>query len=146
MLFRSEKTTDLIYYAGLLQNIGKITIDEQLFDKKGKLSKEEWDKLQEHPNAGVSLLMNINFMSEVVPYIHYQKERWDGLGKPEGLGGFSIPFGSRIIAVADAYCALTEERPHRAALSNNEALEIIKQESAVKWDPNVVNALVKMKS
>ena len=142
----NEKTTDLIYYAGLLQNIGKITIDEQLFDKKGKLSKEEWDKLQEHPNAGVSLLMNINFMSEVVPYIHYQKERWDGLGKPEGLGGFSIPFGSRIIAVADAYCALTEERPHRAALSNNEALEIIKQESAVKWDPNVVNALVKMKS
>ncbi len=68
------------------------------------------------------------------------------MGKPEGLGGFSIPFGSRIIAVADAYCALTEERPHRAALSNNEALEIIKQESAVKWDPNVVNALVKMKS
>lgn len=142
----NEKTTDLIYYAGLLQNIGKITIDEQLFDKKGKLSKEDWDKLQEHPNAGVSLLMNINFMSEVVPYIHYQKERWDGLGKPEGLGGFSIPFGSRIIAVADAYCALTEDRPHRAALSNEEALEILKSESAVKWDPNVVNALVKMKS
>ena len=67
--------------------------------------------------------MNINFMSEVVPYIHYQKERWDGLGKPEGLGGFSIPFGSRIIAVADAYCALTEDRPHRAALSSTEALE-----------------------
>ncbi len=142
----NEKTTDLIYYAGLLQNIGKITIDEQLFDKKGKLSQEEWDKLQEHPNAGVSLLMNINFMSEVVPYIHYQKERWDGLGKPEGLGGFSIPFGSRIIAVADAYCALTEERPHRAALSNAEALEILKSESAVKWDPNVINALVEMKS
>ena len=142
----NEKTTDLIYYAGLLQNIGKITIDDHLFDKKGKLSKEDWDKLQEHPNAGVSLLMNINFMSEVVPYIHYQKERWDGLGKPEGLGGFSIPFGSRIIAVADAYCALTEDRPHRAALSNVDALEILKSESAAKWDPNVVNALVKMKS
>lgn len=142
----NEKTTDLIYYAGLLQNIGKITINDELLNKKGKLSKEEWDKLQEHPNAGVSLLMNINFMSEVVPYIHYQKERWDGLGKPEGLGGFSIPFGSRIIAVADAYCALTEDRPHRAALSNDEALEILKKESAVKWDPNVVNALVQMKS
>ncbi len=142
----NEKTTDLIYYAGLLQNIGKITIDEKLFDKKGKLSKEDWDRLQEHPNAGVSLLMNINFMSEVVPYIHYQKERWDGLGKPEGLGGFSIPFGSRIIAVADAYCALTEDRPHREALSNVDALEILKSESAIKWDPNVINALVKMKS
>ncbi len=142
----NEKTTDLIYYAGLLQNIGKITINDELLHKKGKLSKDEWDKLQEHPNAGVSLLMNINFMSEVVPYIHYQKERWDGLGKPEGLGGFSIPFGSRIIAVADAYCALTEDRPHRAALSNAEALEILKQESAAKWDPNVINALIKMKS
>jgi len=142
----NEKTTDLIYYAGLLQNIGKITLEDELFERQGKLSKEEWDKLQEHPNAGVSLLMNINFMSEVVPYIHYQKERWDGLGKPEGLGGFSIPFGSRIIAVADAYCALTEERPHRAALSNDEALNIIKQESAVKWDPNVVNALLKIKA
>lgn len=141
----NEKTKDLIYYAGLLQNIGKITIEDELFDKKGKLSKEEWDKLQEHPNAGVSLLMNINFMSEVVPYIHYQKERWDGLGKPEGLGGFSIPFGSRIIAVADAYCALTEDRPHRSALSNKDALEILKKESATKWDPNVVNALVQMK-
>ncbi len=142
----NEKTTDLIYYAGLLQNIGKITINDDLLNKKGKLSKEEWDKLQEHPNAGVSLLMNINFMSEVVPYIHYQKERWDGLGKPEGLGGFSIPFGSRIIAVADAYCALTEDRPHRPALSNDEALEILKKESAVKWDPNVVNSLIQMKS
>lgn len=141
----NEKTTDLIYYAGLLQNIGKITLEEELFDKKGKLSKEEWDRLQEHPNAGVSLLMNINFMSEVVPYIHYQKERWDGLGKPEGLGGFSIPFGSRIIAAADAYCALTEDRPHRKALSNEDALEILKKESALKWDPNVINALVQMK-
>ena len=142
----NEKTTDLIYYAGLLQNIGKITIEDELLHKKGKLTTDEWDKLQEHPNAGVNLLMNINFMSEVVPYIHYQKERWDGLGKPEGLGGFSIPFGSRIIAVADAYCALTEDRPHRVALSDDDAFEILRQESAIKWDPNVVNALIEMKS
>ena len=137
----NEKTTDLIYYAGLLQNIGKITLPESLFTNKGKLSKEEWEKLQNHPNVGVNLLMNINFLSEVIPYIHYHKERWDGGGEPEGLKGNSIPFGSRIIAVADAYTAMTSDRSYRDAMDSKQALEIMKSESAVKWDPDVVNAL-----
>lgn len=140
----NEKTKDLIYYAGLLQNIGKITIPEELFNKKEKLSKEDWDTLQNHPNIGVSLLMSINFLSEVIPYIHYHKERWDGRGEPEGLKGQSIPLGSRIIALCDAYSALTEDRPYRNALSDPEALEIIKQESKVKWDPDLVDALEKV--
>lgn len=137
----NEKTTDLVYYAGLLQNIGKITLPESLFTNKGKLSKEEWEKLQNHPNVGVNLLMNINFLSEVIPYIHYHKERWDGGGEPEGLKGNSIPFGSRIIAVADAYTAMTSDRSYRDAMSSEDALEIMKTEAAVKWDPDVVNAL-----
>ena len=85
--------------------------------------------------------MNINFLSEVVPYITYQKERYDGSGEPEGLKGQSIPFGSRIIAVADAYCALTSDRPFRKAFPLEKALEIIKSESGSKWDPVVVQAL-----
>ena len=137
----NEKTTDLVYYAGLLQNIGKITLPESLFTNKGKLSKEEWEKLQNHPNVGVNLLMNINFLSEVIPYIHYHKERWDGRGEPEGLSGNSIPFGSRIIAVADAYTAMTSDRSYREAMSNEEALKIMKEEAGIKWDPDVVNAL-----
>ncbi len=137
----NEKTTDLIYYAGLLQNIGKITLPESLFTNKGKLSKDDWDKLQNHPNVGVNLLMNINFLSEVIPYIHYHKERWDGGGEPEGLKGNSIPFGSRIIAVADAYTAMTSDRSYRAAMSKEEALAILKSEAGIKWDPDVVNAL-----
>ena len=137
----NEKTTDLVYYAGLLQNIGKITLPESLFTNKGKLSKEEWEKLQNHPNVGVNLLMNINFLSEVIPYIHYHKERWDGGGEPEGLKGNSIPFGSRIIAVADAYTAMTSDRSYRDAMSEKEALDIIKSEAGIKWDPDVVNAL-----
>lgn len=142
----NEKTTDLIYYAGLLQNIGKITLNEHLFTKKDKLSKDEWEKLQQYPNAGVELLMNINFLSEVVPYVYYQKERWDGSGKPEGLKGFSIPFGSRIIALADAYCALVQDRSHRKALSNMEALNILKSECGKKWDKIVFDALYKLKA
>lgn len=140
----NEKTKDLIYYAGLLQNIGKITIPEELFNKKEKLSKEDWEALQNHPNIGVSLLMSINFLSEVIPYIHYHKERWDGKGEPEGLKGQSIPFGSRIIALADAFCALRENRPYRQALSKEKALDVIKEEAAVKWDPDVVNVLVSL--
>ena len=137
----NEKTTDLIYYAGLLQNIGKITLPESLFSNKGKLSKEEWEKLQNHPNVGVNLLMNINFLSEVIPYIHYHKERWDGRGEPEGLKGNSIPFGSRIIAVADAYTAMISDRSYRKAMTKDEALKVIKDEAGIKWDPIVVNAL-----
>ena len=137
----NEKTTDLVYYAGLLQNIGKITLPESLFANKGKLSKDEWDKLQNHPNVGVNLLMNINFLSEVIPYIHYHKERWDGGGEPEGLKGNSIPFGSRIIAVADAYTAMTSDRSYREAMSSESALIIMKEEAGIKWDPDVVSAL-----
>ena len=140
----NEKTKDLIYYAGLLQNIGKITIPEELFNKKEKLSQEDWETLQNHPNIGVSLLMSINFLSEVIPYIHYHKERWDGKGEPEGLKGRSIPFGSRIIAIADAYCALREERPYRKAMTEKEAMEVIEKESGIKWDPDLVETLGKI--
>lgn len=137
----NEKTTDLIYYAGLLQNIGKITLPESIFATNGKLSDEDFKKIQNHSNVGVNLLMNINFLSEVVPYITYQKERVDGSGSPEGLKGQSIPFGSRIIAVADAYSAMTSDRPYRKALPADEALSILKSEAGKLWDIDVVNAL-----
>ncbi len=140
----NEKTTDLIYYAGLLQNIGKITLPESIFSNKGKLSSEEWAKLQNHPNVGINLLMSINFLSEVVPYIHYHKERWDGHGEPEGLSGYSIPLGSRIIAVADAFSAITADRPYRKALLKNQALEIMKKEAESKWDPVIIDALAQV--
>ena len=140
----NEKTSDLIYYAGLLQNVGKITLPEELFNHSGKLNKEDWERLQNHPNVGVNLLMNINFLSEVIPYIHYHKERWDGKGEPEGLKGMSIPLGSRIIAIADAYTALTSERPFRKAMPKEKALEILKEEAGVKWDPVIYEALTKV--
>ena len=139
----NEKTTDLIYYAGLLQNIGKITLPEKIFATNGKLSAEELSKIKNHTNIGVNLLMNINFLSEVVPYITYQTERVDGSGVPEGLKGQSIPLGSRIIAVADAYSAMISERPYRQAMPKEKALDIIESEKNSKWDSDVVDALKK---
>lgn len=140
----NEKTTDLIYYAGLLQNIGKITLPEKIFANNGKLSPEELQKIKNHTNVGVNLLMNINFLSEVVPYITYQTERVDGSGSPEGLKGQSIPLGSRIIATADAYSAMTSDRPYRKAMDSEKAIEIIKSEAGIKWDKDVVNALTQI--
>lgn len=137
----NEKTTDLIYYAGLLQNIGKIAVPQKLFNNKGKLTTGELKKIQSHSNIGVHFLMNINFLSEVVPYITYKTERFDGKGKPEGLKGQSIPLGSRIIAVADAFCALTSDRPFRKALPVDKALNIMREEAGTKWDSVVINAL-----
>lgn len=138
----NEKTTDLIYYAALLQNIGKITLPEKLFATNGKLSSDELNKIKNHTNIGVNLLMNINFLSEVVPYITYQTERFDGSGSPEGLKGQSIPLGSRIIAVSDAYCAMTSDRPYRKAMDSEKALSVMKEESGKKWDEDVINALI----
>ncbi len=140
----NEKTTDLIYYAGLLQNIGKIALSEEIFATNGKLSADDLKKVQEHSNLGVHLLMNINFLSEVVPYITYQKERYDGSGAPEGLKGQSIPFGSRIIAAADAYSAITADRPYRKAMEVSKAVEILQSEAGTKWDPVVIDALCKI--
>ena len=102
--------------------------------KKEKLTKDDWEKLQNHPNVGVNLLMNINFLSEVIPYIHYHKERWDGKGLPEGLKANSIPLGSRIIAVADAFTAMTSQRTYREAMDSEKALSIIKEEAGIKWE------------
>lgn len=140
----NEKTTDLIYYAGLLQNIGKITLPEKIFANNGKLSADELSKIKNHTNVGVNLLMNINFLSEVVPYITYQTERVDGSGTPEGLKGQSIPLGSRIIAVADAYSAMTSDRPYRMAMDADKAIEIITSEVDHKWDKDVVSALAQV--
>lgn len=137
----NEKTTDLIYYAALLQNIGKIMLPEKIFTTSGKLSDEDLKLMQSQANTGVNLLMNINFLSEVVPYVTYQKERYDGSGVPEGLKGMSIPFGSRIIAVADAYSAMTSDRSYRKAMTTVKAVSILKEEAGTKWDPVVVDAL-----
>ena len=87
--------------------------------------------------------MNINFLAEVVPYIHYHKERWDGGGEPEGLKGNSIPFGSRIIAVADSYDAMTSKRCYRDALPQEVVRNEIVKGRGTQFDPKVVDIFFK---
>ncbi len=139
----NEKTIDLTYLAGLVGSIGKVHIPTELLSKQEALAPEEWDRLRDHPNVGVSLLVKINFLSEVIPYVYSQNERWNGSGSPEGLKGRSIPLGSRILAVANGYYSMTQERPYREAeaFSNSAALTELQKEAGSKWDPLVVKAL-----
>lgn len=141
----NEKTIDLVYLAGLVGSIGKVHIPPELTGKTGKLTPEEWERLRDHPNVGVGLLAKINFLSEVSPYVHSQNERWDGSGRPEGLRGRSIPLGARILAVANAYCSMTHDRPYRGkALSHEQAVETLQKEAGTQWDPLVIEALTKL--
>ncbi len=141
----NEKTVDLTYMAGLLGSVGKVHIPDEILHKKESLTPQEWEHLRDHPNVGVSLLVKINFLSEVVPFLHSQNERWDGSGGPEKLQGRSIPLGSRILAVANAYYAMTQERPYRGeALSHEKALQTLQREAGSKWDPLVVETLSKI--
>jgi len=140
----NEKSIDLIYLAGLLGSVGKVNIPKELISKSGQLNAQELDKLRDHPNVGVSLLVKINFLSEVIPYVHYQNERWDGSG-PEGLKGRSIPLGGRILAVANAYYGMTQERPYRGEpMKHDDAITTLQKEAGSKWDPLIVGTLAKI--
>ncbi len=138
----NEKTVDCVYYAGLLGNIGKLHVPKQVLQKQESLNKEEWEQLHNHANAGVALLSQLHILADTLPYVTYQAERWNGHGSPHGLSGNGIPFGSRLLAVADAFEALVHERPYRdRAYSETEAVGILKKEAGTKWDPQVVEKL-----
>jgi len=141
----NEKTLDLLYMAGLVGHIGKMDVPQQVLTKQEKLDADEWESFRKHPNVGANLLAQINFLSEILPYVTYQQERWDGSGQPEGRQGRNIPLGSRILAVADAYQAMVEDRPYRdKSLTHAEAVQLLKAESGAKWDPDIVALLEKL--
>ncbi|MEB3206984.1 MAG: HD domain-containing phosphohydrolase [Vampirovibrionales bacterium] len=141
-LHLNEKTVDLIYYAALLANLGKLQAPSHLLNKDTPLTPSEWLLLQEMPNAIVGMLMHIHCLGDVTPYVQFMRERWDGLGLPDGLKGQNIPLGSRILAVADAYVSMTEIRPYREqAMAHTEAMSQLELESGIKWDPMIVHLL-----
>lgn len=141
----NEKTGDLVYYAALYGKLGLAAVSDKTLTKKPPLGHEEWERIRQHPNTGVSLMMHLHALGEVVPYVRYQNERWDGSGQPEGLKGRNIPLGSRILGVAQAFCALRQQRPYReAALNAEEALSTLHAEAGSKWDPLVVETLAKV--
>jgi len=127
---------------GLLHDIGKIAIDENILNKPGKLTADEWDKIRSHPEVGYRILNTVNDMSEMAEFVLAHHERWDGKGYPKGLKGEQIPLQSRIIAIADAYDAMTSERSYRDALSEQVAINELKKNAGIQFDPLLIEIFI----
>ncbi|MDD5680492.1 MAG: diguanylate cyclase, partial [Candidatus Omnitrophica bacterium] len=128
--------------AAILHDLGKIGISEKILLKKSSLTKGEFTLIKKHPQIGVDIIRPIQFLHSIIPLIFYHHERWDGKGYPVGLKGKEIPIGARIIALADAFQALSSDRPYRKGYSIAEALKIIESGSGSQFDPAVVKTFL----
>jgi putative nucleotidyltransferase with HDIG domain len=133
-----------LFQGGLFHDVGKIGIPDAILHKPGPLSDTEWEIMRQHPAAGASILWGIGFPERALEVVLYHHEHYDGGGYPLGLQGEEIPLVARIFAVADAYDAMTTERPHRSAMSHAEAVTEIIRHSGTQFDPQVVRAFLKV--
>jgi hypothetical protein len=129
-----------IYLAGLLHDIGKIGVDDQILRKTDPLTREEFELVKKHPVIGYNILAGLKNLNAVLPGVRHHHEAYSGRGYPDGLRGESIPLMARIIAVADSYDAMSSDRPYRRGLSIARLEEILRDGAGVQWDPNVVAA------
>jgi len=127
--------------AALLHDIGKLAVPEQIINKPGKLTPEEFEKMKVHPLVGAEILERVAFPYPVAPIVRSHHERWDGSGYPEGLAGEEIPIGARILAAVDCLDALASHRQYRPALPLSEAMEKVTEKSGTWFDPHVVEIL-----
>jgi putative nucleotidyltransferase with HDIG domain len=134
----------LIRLGALLHDIGKIGIPESILRKPGPLSAEEATVMQRHPQIGARILEPVPHFAALVPLVRASHERYDGGGYPDGLAAESIPLGSRVIGVCDAFHAMTEDRIYRKALRHTEAVAEIERCSGTQFDPDCVKALLEV--
>lgn len=139
---------DLIHirYGALLHDIGKMGIPDEILNKPGPLTEEEFEVVKRHPVIAYNLLKEVKFLHQalVIPYSHH--ENWDGTGYPEGLANTEIPLAARIFAVVDNWDALTSERPYRKAWTREATLEYIREQSGKKFDPQMVELFLRVMS
>ncbi len=135
---------ELVVSAAHIHDLGKISIDNRILFKEGKLTEEERRQINKHPAAGAALAGQFNLFGAGADIIMHHHERWDGTGYPEGLSGEDIPLGSRIIAVADVYDAMTSDRPYRAALSHEVAIAELANGAGTQFDAHCVEAFLSL--
>jgi putative nucleotidyltransferase with HDIG domain len=128
--------------AALLHDIGKIGVEERILTKEDKLTEAEYKEIKKHPLIGVELIRGSDCLKDVIPGMCYHHERTDGNGYPEGLKDGNIPLLARIIAVADAYDAMTTDRPYQIALKSREAIAELQKCIGVQFDEQVVRAFI----
>lgn len=139
-----EERIEQLKFAALLHDTGKIGISEKVLNKPGRLDSEEFALMKKHPEVGANIIEGIKFLEDGYENILHHHERWDGKGYPRGLAGEDIPLGARIIAVADAFDAMTSDRPYRPALTYVEAYKEVLACSGSQFDPKVVDAFIKV--
>src|ERR1051326_7583574 len=137
----SEEEIEALRAAALLHDIGKLAVPEQIINKPGKLTREEFEKMKVHPLVGAEILERVAFPYPVAPIVRSHHERWDGSGYPEGLSGESIPIGARILAAVDCLDALASDRQYRQAVPLAEAMAKVKEKAGSWFDPKVVEVL-----
>jgi len=136
-----EEQIEALRAAALLHDIGKLAVPEQIINKPGKLTPEEFEKMKVHPIVGAEILERVAFPYPVAPIVRSHHERWDGTGYPEGLAGESIPVGARILAAVDCLDALASHRQYRPALPLSEAMAKVKEKAGTWFDPQIVEIL-----
>jgi putative nucleotidyltransferase with HDIG domain len=137
-----DREVELIRTAGSLHDLGKIGVRDDILNKPGPLTEAEWEIMRRHPDIGADMIAQHSALAEVAPLVRHHHERWDGTGYPAGLRADVIPFGARILSVADSYDTITGSRLYRRTLMTPiEAVEDISRRANFWYDPNVVDAL-----
>ncbi|HVC88065.1 MAG TPA: HD-GYP domain-containing protein [Gaiellaceae bacterium] len=133
---------EAIRSGGPLHDIGKLAVDPAILRKPGALEPDELAEIQTHPIVGTRMLAGIRSLRSALDCVLYHHERWDGAGYPHRLGGHEIPFEARILAVADAYDAMTSDRPYRPAMTRDEAVVEVERCSGTQFDPELAKAFL----
>lgn len=131
-----------IELAALLHDIGKISTPDNILNKPGKLTPEEFEVIKEHPVQSYEILSEVTHLKQIALWVRAHQERIDGFGYPDGLRGENIPLPARIITVADAFDAMTSDRPYRAALSIQYAYDELKRCSGTQFDSRIVDIFI----
>lgn len=141
---KSEEAADSIYYIALLHDIGKIGISDEIINKPGRLTDEEYNVIKQHPVLGADILKDITELPDAAVGARWHHERFDGTGYPDGLRGNEIPEAARIIGVADAYDAMSSKRSYRDALSQQTIREEIIKGTGTQFDPAIAGIMLAM--
>jgi putative nucleotidyltransferase with HDIG domain len=129
---------------GSLHDIGKLAVSDQVLCKEGRLDEHELAQIREHPTIGARLLLRVATLREAIPYVLYHHERWDGGGYPSGKTGEEIPIEARVLAVADAFDAMTSDRPYRRALTHDQALAEVDRCAGTQFDPRIARVFLEL--
>jgi HD-GYP domain-containing protein (c-di-GMP phosphodiesterase class II) len=135
-----QRTLHTIYLSGLLHDIGKIGINDEVLRKPGPLTPEEFEHIKLHPELGYKILVDLNELDEVLPVVLHHHENWDGKGYPHGLSGEQTPLLARVVAVADAFDAMGSDRPYRDGMPDEKVDAILRAGAGKQWDPHVIAA------